>query len=593
MVAFNENDWKTLRRLVPYLAEYRWRVALALLLLVAAQLANVAAPLVFKEIVDALDKPHHIALLPVLLIIGYGVLRLANALCSELRDILFEKVTQQTIRRVALAVFNQLHLLSLDFHLRRHTGGIARDIERGTDGIAFLLKALVFNIFPTLVEFFLIGGILVVNYPLVFSAIILVTLVGYLLLTLLLNERRITLRRVLNEVDSDIGSHTIDSLLNYEAIKYCNNEAYESQRYDERLKKRAGLSIRSQTLLGVLNVGQNLIIGMGATLLLLLTGRDVMVGRMTLGDLVLINAFLMQIYLPVSSFGFAYREIKHVLADMEGMFALLDHVPAVIDRADAPDLVVTTGIIQFSHVDFGYEPNRQILFDVNFTVAPNAFVALVGASGSGKSTMARLLLRFYDVTGGVILIDGQDIRTVTQQSVRQAIAIVPQDTALFNDTLFFNIVYGRCGASRSEVLQAAQRAHIHDFILSLPEGYDTVVGERGLKLSGGEKQRVAIARALLKNPRILILDEATAALDFQSEKELQADLYSVTRHYSTLVIAHRLSTIVQADEILVLDQGRIVERGRHESLLAARGVYTRLWLAQQRDSSWVMNATVR
>jgi ATP-binding cassette subfamily B protein len=579
----NRNDWKTIRTLLPYLWEFRWRVVLALSLLFLAKLANVAVPLVLKEIVDALDKPRALLALPIFLLLGYGVLRFFSTLFGELRDAVFAKVTQRAIRRIALQVFRHLHALSLRFHLERQTGGVSRDIERGSRGIGFLLNFMLFNILPTLVEIGLVAGILLAKYDLWFSVVVFVTLALYIAFTLIITEWRMVFRRTMNDMDSKANTRAIDSLLNYETVKYFSNEEYETRRYDESLQTWEKAAVRNQTSLAALNAGQSAIIAVGVTILMVLAGNGVVKGAMTLGDLVLVNAYMIQLYMPLHFLGFVYREIKHSLADMEKMFNLLEVHAEVKDRVGAPDLKVTEGAIRFERVDFGYEPKRQILFDVDFEVPAGWKVAVVGPSGAGKSTLSRLLFRFYDVSGGRILIDGQDIREVTQKSLRAAIGIVPQDTVLFNDTIYHNIAYGRPDATREEVIQAARYAHIHGFIESLPDGYDTIVGERGLKLSGGEKQRVAIARTILKNPRILIFDEATSALDSKSEKAIQEELHLVARDRTTLVIAHRLSTIVDADLILVMDQGRIVERGPHAELLARQGVYAHMWALQQEE----------
>ena len=579
----NRNDLKTLRTLLPYLWEFRWRVVLALVLLVLAKLANVTVPLILKEIVDALGQQQAMLALPVFLLLAYGALRFCSTLFGELRDAVFAKVMQRAIRRVALQVFRHLHNLALRFHLERQTGGISRDIERGSRGIGFLLNFMLFNILPTLVEILLVTSILAVKYSWHFLAVVLGTLVVYVDFTLIITEWRMVFRRTMNDMDSKANTRAIDSLLNYETVKYFSNEEYETQRYDESLKVWEQAAVRNQTSLATLNAGQSLIVAVGVTLLMLLAAQGVVEGSMTLGDLVLVNAYMIQLYLPLHFLGFVYREIKHSLADMEKMFGLLERNAEIQDMPGAPDLVVSEGAIRFEHVSFSYEPNRQILFDVSFEVPPGGTVAVVGASGAGKSTLSRLMFRFYDVSAGRILIDGQSLREVTQKSLRAAIGIVPQDTVLFNDTIFYNIAYGRPGASREDIVQAAQSAHIHDFIESLPNGYETTVGERGLKLSGGEKQRVAIARAILKNPHILIFDEATSALDSKSEKAIQAELRSIAENRTTLVIAHRLSTIVDANQILVMEHGRIIERGTHRELLDLNGAYAQMWALQQQE----------
>ncbi len=577
------SDWDTIRTLAPYLLEFKGRTALALALLVLAKLANVAVPLVLKEIIDAMNKPDAMLVVPVFLVVGYGLLRLFSTLFGELRDAVFAKVTQRAIRRVALKVFDHLHSLSLRFHLERQTGGVSRDIERGTKGISFLLNFMLFNILPTLLEIGLVAAILFGKYSPWFAVITLVTLVVYIVFTLFFTEWRMVFRRTMNDMDSKANTRAIDSLLNYETVKYFGNERYEAQRYDEHMGKWEIAAVRNLNSLAVLNAGQSIIIAIGVTALMLLAADGVAKGSMTLGDLVLVNVFMLQLYMPLHFLGFVYREIKNSLADMEKMFRLLDEHREIEDAPDAVPLRQDKAAVRFDQVGFAYDPERQILSDVSFDIPPGHIVAVVGASGAGKSTLSRLLFRFYDVGAGRILIDGQDIRKVTQASLRAGIGIVPQDTVLFNDSIYYNIAYGRPDATREEVLQAARSAHIHAFIESLPQGYDTKVGERGLKLSGGEKQRVAIARAILKNPAILIFDEATSALDSKSEKAIQDELRVVARNRTTLVIAHRLSTIVDAQQILVMDKGRIVERGTHRELLARQGMYAQMWALQQQE----------
>ena len=579
----NRNDWQTIRSLVPYLWEFKSRVIVALALLVMAKLANVAVPLVLKEIVDALDQPQALLVLPVLLLAGYGALRLCSTLFGELRDAIFAKVTQRAIRRVAIKVFGHLHALSLRFHLERQTGGVSRDIERGTRGISFLLNFMLFNILPTLLEIGLVAAILLSRYDIWFSVIIFVTLVAYIVLTLIVTEWRMIFRRTMNDMDSKANTQAIDSLLNYETVKYFSNESWEARRYDEHMQKWEAAAVRNQTSLAALNSAQSAIIAVGVTLLLWLAADGVIKGSMTLGDLVLINAFMLQLSMPLHFLGFVYREIKHSLADMEKMFNLLAESEEIKDKLGATSLIPGNAAVRFEEVNFSYESNRQILFNVSFDIPAGSNVAVVGHSGSGKSTLARLLFRFYDVTNGRILINGQNISHVTQQSLRKAVGIVPQDTVLFNDSIYYNIAYGRPDASRDEVFEAARSAHIHDFIESLPDKYETAVGERGLKLSGGEKQRVAIARAILKKPAILIFDEATSALDSNSEKAIQAELKRVAINRTTLTIAHRLSTIADADQILVMSKGSIIERGTHRELLAASGAYAQMWELQQQE----------
>jgi len=580
----NRNDWKTIRTLLPYLWEFRGRVALALTLLISAKFANVAVPLVLKEIVDSLSQPKALLVLPAILLLAYGLLRFASTLFGELRDAVFAKVTQRAIRRVASKVFCHLHALSLRFHLERQTGGVSRDIERGTRGIGFLLNFMLFNILPTLVEIGLVAAILLVKYDPWFAIVTFITLVLYVAFTLFVTEWRMVFRRTMNDSDSKANTRAIDSLLNYETVKYFSNEGFEARRYDESLAVWENAAVRNQTSLAALNAGQSLIVAIGVTVLMFLAAHHVTQGTMTIGDLVLVNVFMIQLYLPLHFLGFVYREIKHSLADMEKMFTLLEENTEVKDKPDATPLQVSRGVIRFEHVNFSYDVKRPILFDLSFEIPAGGKLAVVGSSGAGKSTLSRLLFRFYDVSGGRILIDGQDIRDVTQASLRAAIGIVPQDTVLFNDSIYYNIAYGRPDASQEEVIQAAKHAHIHAFIESLPDKYQSTVGERGLKLSGGEKQRVAIARAILKNPRILIFDEATSALDSKSEKAIQAELKEISENRTTLVIAHRLSTIVDADQIIVLDHGRIAESGTHRELLARDGVYAHMWSLQQQES---------
>ncbi len=580
----SRRDLKVIRTLLPYLWEYRGRVVFALGCLVLAKVANVSIPLMLKGIVDSLDATRNpVLMLPVAFLIGYGAMRLASSAFGELRDAIFAKVTQRAIRRVALQVFRHLHNLALKFHLERQTGGVSRDIERGTRGISFLLTFMLFNVLPTLVEIGLVALILFINYDAAFALITFGTISVYIAFTLIITEWRMKFRRTMNEMDSKANTRAIDSLLNYETVKYFSNEDYEAKRYDDNLAVWEQAAVRNQTSLSLLNFGQGAIIALGITWLMYLAADGVATGSLTMGDLVLINAYLLQLFIPMNFLGFVYREIKHSLADMEKMFSLLDQNADVQDKPGAQDLIVGDGALRFEHVQFSYNPKRQILFDMDFEVPAGHKVAVVGHSGSGKSTLARLLFRFYDINGGRILINGQDIREVTQKSLRAAIGIVPQDTVLFNDTIYYNIQYAQPEAARDDVIRAAKMAHIHDFIESLPEGYESMVGERGLKLSGGEKQRIAIARVILKNPRILIFDEATSALDSKSEQAILAELRNVATNHTTLVIAHRLSTIVDAEQILVMDQGRIIERGSHQQLLAQQGSYAHMWALQQEE----------
>jgi ABC-type transport system involved in Fe-S cluster assembly fused permease/ATPase subunit len=581
----NRSDWSTLKTLIPYLWTYKWRVGLALAFLIGAKMANVGVPLVLKRLIDSLTiapgSTQAMLVLPVGILLAYGALRLSTTLFTELREYTFAKVTQRAVRTIALKVFRHLHALSLRFHLNRQTGGMTRDIERGTKGISSLISYTLFSILPTLIEIMLVLGYLVLHYDIWFTVITGVALVSYIAFTVIVTEWRTHFRRTMNDLDSKANTKAIDSLINYETVKYFGNEDYEAQRYDEGLKRYETAAVKSQTSLSLLNTGQSSIIAIAVTLILWRATQGVIAGTMTLGDLVLVNAFMIQLYIPLNFLGVIYREIKQSLADMERLFSLLDQNKEIADKPDTGSLQIRGAEVRFSHVDFSYEEKRQILFDVDFTIAAGTTTAVVGHSGSGKSTLSRLLFRFYDVNQGAILIDGQDVRDVTQASLRRAIGIVPQDTVLFNDTIAYNIAYGKPGASHDEIVAAARSAYIHEFIVSLPDGYNTMVGERGLKLSGGEKQRVAIARTLLKHPAILIFDEATSALDSKSEQVIQAQLKEIAQNRTTLIIAHRLSTIADAAQILVLDKGCIVERGTHMQLLAADGAYAQMWMRQQ------------
>ena len=570
-----------LRLLVPYLLEYKWRVAAALTFLTLAKLANVGVPLVMKQVVDGLDARTAVLAVPIALLAVYGVLRFSTTLFAELRDVVFVRVTQRAIRRVALGVFRHLHGLSLRFHLERQTGGMSRDIERGTRGISTLLSYLLFSIIPVILEFALVAAVLLKKFDWRFAAITFGAVALYLSFTVLVTEWRMEIRRRANELDSKANTRAIDSLLNYETVKYFGNEEFEVRRYDENLRKYETAAVQNEASLGLLNIGQSFIIALAVTGLMYLAAEGVVKQAFTLGDLVLVNGLLIQLYIPLNFLGMVYREIKQALIDMDRMFRLLTEHREVADRPGAAAVPEGPATVEFRDVDFSYEPARQILHGVSFAIPAGRRVAVVGHSGSGKSTLARLLYRFYDVSGGAILVNGVDVRDLAQHSLRAAIGIVPQDTVLFNDTIRYNIRYGRPEASEEEVIQAARAAHIHDLIESLPAGYETMVGERGLKLSGGEKQRVAIARALLKNPRMLIFDEATSALDSKAEKAIQTELERISEGHTTLVIAHRLSTIMDADQILVLARGRVIERGTHRELLAAQGEYARMWSLQQ------------
>ncbi|HWD57926.1 MAG TPA: ABC transporter ATP-binding protein/permease [Stellaceae bacterium] len=577
---------RALKGLLPYLwprdaLELRLRVIGALALLAGAKAVNIGVPFLYKHAVDTLGGKIGLVVVPVMLIVAYGLARVCAQGFNELRDAVFAKVEQRAIRRLALSTFRHLHALSLRFHLDRRTGGLARAVSRGTQAIDFLLTFILFNIVPTVIEILIVCGILWRLYDWEFAAVTFATITVYIAFTFAMTDWRVRFRQEMNTRDSEANNSAIDSLLNYETVKYFANEEHEARRYDRSLQAYEKAAVKSETTLAMLNVGQGLIIACGLIGVMLLAAQGVADKRMTVGDFVLVNTYLIQLYLPLNFLGMVYRNIKQSLVDLEQMLALLKVAPEVTDRQNAPPLAIDKGAVVFRRVDFRYDQRRAILEDIDFTVPPGHTVAIVGPSGAGKSTIARLLFRFYDVDAGGIEIDGQDIREVTQDSLRRAIGVVPQDTVLFNDTVLYNIAYGRPGASRAEIEEAARFAQIHDFVAALPDGYDTTVGERGLKLSGGEKQRVAIARVILKAPDILIFDEATSALDTKTEREIQASLAEIAAGRTTLIIAHRLSTIIDADQILVLDQGRIVERGHHRELIAQGGVYATMWARQQ------------
>lgn len=584
----DNNTLANFNALLPYLWEFRGRVLFALVCLILAKIANVGVPLLLRDVVDSLDSDAGMAVVvPAGLLLGYGALRLSSALFGELRDVLFTRVRYRAMRRLTVRTLEHLHALSLRYHLERKTGAISSDLQRGAGSLSSLLNYFTFSILPVGIEFMLVAIVLTTQYDLIFTLIIFCSVAAYIAYTFVLINWRIEYRHVMNTHESKANNDAVDSLINYETVKYFNNEKIEAQRCNDTLGKWEDNAVKSQFAMSALNFGQGVIIAVGVTVIMFFAASDVVDGEMSLGDLVMVNAILLQLFIPLGFLGMVYRSIRYSLADMDRLVKLLNEVPEIVDNENAPDLDVTHGEVRFEHIDFGYQAERQVLHDVSFTIAPGKKLAIVGESGAGKSTIGRLLFRFYDLTGGRILIDGQDIREVTQESLRKCIGIVPQDTVLFNESVYYNLSYARPEASREEVIAAARKAHIHEFIESLPDGYDTVVGERGLKLSGGEKQRVAIARTILKAPKILIFDEATSALDSKSEQAILTELKMAAESHTTLVIAHRLSTIIDADEILVLDKGRIIEYGSHQDLLASQGHYSHLWQLQQKERQTV------
>ncbi len=580
----NRQDLRNLRHMLPYLWDYRGRVLVALVSLVLAKLATVGIPILLKEIVDTLDvKEGQALVLPLVLFLGYGALRLGSSFFNEMRDAVFARVRYGAMRKLSHQVLQHLHRLSLRFHLERRTGNITKDLERGAQSVSSIMNYMVFNILPTVAEFLLVAVILLSQYEPRFTIVTFLTVAVYIVYTMLVSEWRMHFRHRMNAMDSQANGQAVDSLLNYETVKYFNNEQFELRRYHDTLDEWETAAVKSQTSMSLLNFGQGAIIAVGLTFIMIYAGHGVVNGEMSLGDLVLVNTLMLQMFMPLSFLGIIYRMLKYTLADMDLVLKLLNREEEIRDAPDAMPLQVERGEVRFEQVAFAYSPDRPILRDVTFTIRPGQKVAVVGHSGAGKSTLARLLFRFYDVSAGRVLIDGQDIRKVTQESLRSAIGIVPQDTVLFNESIFYNIQYARPGATPEEIEQAARMAHIHEFIVNLPQGYDTVVGERGLKLSGGEKQRVAIARVILKNPAILVFDEATSSLDSQSEQAILKALHEVAEQHTTLVVAHRLSTIVDADEILVMEAGQILERGTHTTLLARDGLYRQMWRLQQKE----------
>jgi len=580
----DRRDLHNLRMMLSFLAEYRGRALFAIACLVLAKVANVGIPLLLKQIVDAVEKSGTAALvLPVSLLFGYGLLRLSSSLFNELRDVVFARVRFNAMRMLSRKVLEHLHALALRFHLERRTGAISRDLERGTRSVSTILNYMTFSILPLLIEFTLVAIVLLTMYDPIFTLVTFGAVVVYVIFTLLVTEWRMEFRHSMNRLESEANGQAFDSLINYETVKYFGNEQLELERFDNTLFKWEESAVKSQSSMSLLNFGQGAIIAIGVTIIMFLAADGVVQGEMSIGDLVMVNAFMLQLFIPLNFLGMVYRQVMYSLADMDLVFKLLETKPEVEDRPDASEMQLNGGEICFNQVDFSYQDGRQILFGVDFVVQPGEKVAIVGRSGAGKSTLSRLLFRFYDVSGGRVMIDGQDVRSVTQESLRSAIGIVPQDTVLFNDSILYNLRYGRPDASMDEIREAAAMAHIDEFIDSLPQGYDTVVGERGLKLSGGEKQRVAIARAILKRPRIMVFDEATSSLDSATEQAIQLTLKDVAENHTTLVVAHRLSTVVDADRILVMEEGRIVEQGRHQDLLEQGGRYSHMWQLQQED----------
>jgi ABC-type transport system involved in Fe-S cluster assembly fused permease/ATPase subunit len=582
---FKNRDVLVLKKLWPYLVKMKSRVMWAVLFLIFAKLANVSVPIALKEIVDHLDEPNVLLVLPLGLLTAYGFLRLLSALFNELRDAVFAKVRYHAMRFVAIGVFKHLHSLDLSFHLDRRIGGITRDIDRGTQSVSTLLSIFVFNILPSLFEIFLVIGLLWISYDLFFAATSLITVFLYILLTLAITNWRMKYRYDMNDMQSEANTNAVDSLINYETVKYFNQDNFEVERYDNTMRRWEEVAVKSFTSMTALNFAQSAVIAVGVTIILILAADGVVKSALTLGDMIMIQALLLQLFLPLGSLGIIYRQIKHNFIDMNNMFDLLEKSSKIKDIKGAKDIEVNNAKVEFQNISFAYEGKDKVLKDISFSIEPGQKVAIVGSSGSGKSTISKLLFRFYDVSSGQILIDGQDIKQYTQRSVQSAIGVVPQEPVMFNESIFYNISYGKYGATKEEVIQAAKLAYIHDFISKLPLGYDTLVGERGLKLSGGEKQRMAIARVLLKNPPILIFDEATSALDSHSEKMVQKALDELAQKHTTLVIAHRLSTIIDSSNIIVLGDGKVIEQGTHQELIQSGGEYKRLWEIQVNNQS--------